>query len=838
MEIFNICNHSSQLKQEIINKNNNFDFYNKKCNESLSTDTEYNVDSLDKNIEKFNENTANISLENNKMKNYFDEKYEDIKNEKNIIPVEIEQNKRVNLNYNKNYENNSKFFQSNISNKNNDSEKFINRNFYLNKKSHLKIDEEEKKEKVALEKNEKILNDQYLSHINSKNDVLKKSNIYLSDTCQNNMQTHSQQTIMCDSQQNLLDMNQNNFHVNSQQTLKYDSEQNLFDFFQNNLYTIPKPTLVCESENNECQRVPLNNNSKQLNYPYNMNTFNKYEQNLISENHQISDIKNEENIMRNENIQNVKDQNDQNLENENEDNIFDEQEYNIKNKDGEFLKNINEQNIDNQKENYNPNFCKQNTFNAYEKILNEKFLNNIHNSYEQNWGEQYQQNSLNSYGQNLTDIKRINLRDINKNHIYNNQITNIYNNDELNLNQSNERSYYNRYGNIQQNNSFLPKIKLPNDVQKSFVSNGIMKQGLNEQNNESSNGFMTIRTLNINSNNKKMKEKQLKGLSDICITKSVSSKTNMHNNNNMKNFKNNNNYIMKINSLRNMNASFYEKKVPYKMNTMNNIITNELENSSTMLQNINNNNSNFQNNQKYLSGKQYLSKYLDNQYKMDEIKNCIPEPTLYIKENFDVPQIIQGLTTKHNNGIVSECNHDTIIEYDNKWRLVHGKTFAINQNDNFKSVEESAEAFHKYLAKKNEDTKKMLMNSNFNSLTGKLVINPVYDENENNMSKVHNYKDTLHAYPSYYNIPRNCQQNENEFEKNNLKDAVEDIITFNKNENNDHNSKNEKITKKKTMVKKQNLALCGDYLLKHRIKDFISVKMKDYFNVNLFNHYI
>ncbi|CRH01354.1 V-type H(+)-translocating pyrophosphatase, putative [Plasmodium relictum] len=828
METLNPYNHNNKLKQELINKSDNIDFYNQKYSESLSTNSKYSVNSYDKE-KKFNENAlVDISFENIKTKNYLEKMYEEEKNEKLIIPVEIEQNKIINLNNDKYYENICKFHRSNFSSKNKDPENFIKRNLYINKKSHLEIDEEKKKN--VLERNEKSLKDQYESHIISRNNMTKKCNNYISNGCKNNTQTESQQTIAYDSQQNLLDMYQNNFHINSQQTLKYDSEQNLSHFFPNNLCTNPKPTLIFEPENIEYKyrRIPFNNNSKQLNFPYHINTFNKYDKNLIIEDEQIVGIQNEENNMKNENIQDLKDECKQKIEDENE-------QY-IKNEGDEILINGNEQNIDNQRDNNTSDMCKQNTCNACEIDWNKQYLNNIYNSYEQSRREQEQQNSLNSYEQNFQNMG-INIGNINKNNIYNNQITNGLNNDQLYFNnQLNERGYYNNYGNSHQNNSLLSKIKLQNNIQESFIFNNI-KCNSNEQNNESSDGLMTIRTLNMNSNNKKMKENQLKGLNDLCTTKSVFLKTDMHNNNDAQNFKNDSVYDMNINGLRNINASFYEKEVPYQMNTINNTFTNEQENTSTVLQNYSNKNYNFENGQKYLNGKQYLNKYVDNHYKLEEIKNCMPEPTLYTKQTFDIPQIIQGLTTKHNNGIVSECNQDTIIEYDNKWRLVQGKTFSINQNDNFKSIEDSAEAFQKYLDKQNENTKKMLINSNFNSLTGKLVINPTYDENKNNMNKVHDYKDTLHAYPSYYNIPRKCEQNGNIAGKNNTKD-IEDKTAFNKNENNDYNSKNEKLTKKKTMVKKQNLALCGDYLLKHRIKDLISVKMKDYFNINLFNHYM
>ncbi|GAB68014.1 hypothetical protein PCYB_125800 [Plasmodium cynomolgi strain B] len=245
----------------------------------------------------------------------------------------------------------------------------------------------------------------------------------------------------------------------------------------------------------------------------------------------------------------------------------------------------------------------------------------------------------------------------------------------------------------------------------------------------------------------------------------------------------------------------------------------------------------FEGSPQHTSGKNYLSTFVQNDYELDEIKSCIPEHILYGNQNYDVPQIIQGITTKQNNGIVSECNQDTIIEYNDKWRLVKGKQFAINQMDNFKSVEDSATYFQKYLTEQNENTKRMLKRINFNSLTGKFSINSLGDNDGDNvrqLSKVYDYKDTLRSYPAYYGI----SQHEHSGTKEALK-CVEEKgrgIFQNDHPSDCKNVHEQMLRKKKSVGKKPNLALCGAgggyYQLKNQIQDFVSQKMSDYFNVN------
>ncbi|CAA9989575.1 conserved Plasmodium protein, unknown function [Plasmodium knowlesi strain H] len=236
----------------------------------------------------------------------------------------------------------------------------------------------------------------------------------------------------------------------------------------------------------------------------------------------------------------------------------------------------------------------------------------------------------------------------------------------------------------------------------------------------------------------------------------------------------------------------------------------------------------------HVSGKKYLSTFVQNDYELDEIKSCIPERHLYGKENYDVPQVIQGITRKQNNGIVSECNQDTIIEYNDKWRLVKGKQFSINQVDNFKSVQDSATYFQNYLTEQNENTKRMLTKINFNSLTGKLSINSLGDDNGDSvkhLSRVYDYKDTLRSYPAYYGISQNMHTGREEA----LKCMEEDGRGILQNDHpTDCKNMHEQMQKKKKVAKKPNLALCGvgDYQLKNRIQDFVSQKIIDFFNVN------
>lgn len=244
----------------------------------------------------------------------------------------------------------------------------------------------------------------------------------------------------------------------------------------------------------------------------------------------------------------------------------------------------------------------------------------------------------------------------------------------------------------------------------------------------------------------------------------------------------------------------------------------------------------FQGSPKQTSGKNYLSTFVQNDYQLDEIRSCIPERHLYGNQNYNVPQIIQGITTKQNNGIVSECNQDTIIEYNDKWRLVKGKEFAINQVDNFKSVEDSATYFQNYLAEQNENTKRMLRRINFNSLTGKFSINSLRDDDSENgrqLSKVYDYKDTLRSYPAYYGISQHMYSGRKEASKS-VDEKSRGI--FQNDNRTDCKNVHEQTRKKKSVGKKPNLALCGgggDYQVIHRIQDFVSQKMSDYVNVSL-----
>ncbi|SPJ12936.1 conserved Plasmodium protein, unknown function [Plasmodium sp. DRC-Itaito] len=242
---------------------------------------------------------------------------------------------------------------------------------------------------------------------------------------------------------------------------------------------------------------------------------------------------------------------------------------------------------------------------------------------------------------------------------------------------------------------------------------------------------------------------------------------------------------------------------------------------------------NIMNKKETISGKEYLYKYLDNNFHMSDIQNYIPKPVLYTHNKYDVPTIIEGITTRHKNGTVSECKHDTIIEYNNKWRLVKGKEFHIDQNENVKSIQDSAMKFREYLNIKNEHTKNLIMNSKFNTLTGKLDINPFDNKlNKINTKGSYDYKDVLASYPCYYGLhikdePKDETKKESEiFYKPYLKK-----IYYKSNENDEE--KEEPL--KRVINKKQNMALCGDNLLKTVIKDTIATKVKKYLNINLFS---
>ncbi|SOV83535.1 conserved Plasmodium protein, unknown function [Plasmodium sp. gorilla clade G3] len=300
-------------------------------------------------------------------------------------------------------------------------------------------------------------------------------------------------------------------------------------------------------------------------------------------------------------------------------------------------------------------------------------------------------------------------------------------------------------------------------------------------------------------------------------------------------------YITQLDNKNNENFTLHNEGEKKRINMLsyyrnNDKVSNKLVKkvSINMQDHINKTNAlNIMNKKETLSGKEYLYKYVDNNYHMNDIKNCMPKPVLYTHNKYDVPTIIEGITTRHKNGTVSECKHDTIIEYNNKWRLVKGKEFHIDQNENVKSIQDSAMKFREYLNIKNEHTKKLIMNSKFNTLTGKLDLNSFDNKlNKINTKISYDYKDVLASYPCYYGLHIKDESKEE------IKKVSERFYkTYLKKIYNKTNGNNEQKVEplKRVINKKQNMALCGDNLLKSRIKDTITTKVKKYLNNNLFS---
>lgn len=295
----------------------------------------------------------------------------------------------------------------------------------------------------------------------------------------------------------------------------------------------------------------------------------------------------------------------------------------------------------------------------------------------------------------------------------------------------------------------------------------------------------------------------------------------------------------------------------------------------------------------YMSGKEYLNSQIDENYNINDIKSFMLEPKLYTKMNLDLPEVVDGITTNHNDGIVENAKKETILKYKDTWRLIPGKSCPINQNGNNNSEESDMNLFQKHLDISNQKTQNMFLNSSFNTLTGRLHIKPLNNEQRtNDFNKIYDYKDPAVAFPNCYTQPENLTQNgnspanildqmiingtgnENDFnfvganhfvptngsssiygansikqlneitganEINNLSGAnyVTPANNFNfpvaigenKAFGNSvaNTNKEEKNITKKKTTKKQTLALCGENRFKFNLKTFVTKTVKDYF---------
>ncbi|SOV19554.1 conserved Plasmodium protein, unknown function [Plasmodium gaboni] len=494
-------------------------------------------------------------------------------------------------------------------------------------------------------------------------------------------------------------------------------------------------------------------------------------------------------------------------------------------------------------------------FNTEDSTKNDE---NIYHLYAKNFPNQKDEHTIENISSEY--FNRIRNENMSNENISNQNISN-QNMENYNFNIVKENNYIKDHQNfISTNEEHCKKEesyndciigKDPNNVQgknknseKSYISyNDSRKCNITPQTNDY--GCITVKALDINKHD--IKDDELYYYrSNNNILKGLH-KDDIHNNKNtpqnaeVKTTTNKNLYIRQLDSDNDENCTLHkegEKKrinmFSYYMNNDN--ITNKLvKNVSINMHNrVNKTNTfNIMNKKENVSGKEYLYKYVDNNYDMSDIKNCIPKPVLYTQDKFDVPTIIEGITTRHKNGTVSECKHDTIIEYNNKWRLVKGKEFHINQNENVKSIQDSAMKFQEYLNKKNEHTKKIIMNSKFNTLTGKVDVNPFINKlNRINTKGYYDYKDVLASYPCYYGMQikdepkEEIKQQSQRFYKSYLKKI------YNKSNENEE----QKVEPLKRVInKKQNMALCGDNLLKSRIKNTIRTKVKEYLNINLFS---
>ncbi|SBT42581.1 hypothetical protein POVWA2_044810 [Plasmodium ovale wallikeri] len=709
--------------------------------------------------------------------------------------------------------------------------------------------------------------------------ILKKQDdIYY---CKNNVHTDTEQTTTCDSQQNLLDDYRNGFYTNSQNTININSVQNVSDIFHNNVSEDMMEPVLFESGSRDkhCSKkyshILSNNNS--VHFPYVLYDVNDCHDELKKRTCEGLHNERNEKAIKGERAQCEMISNEAYLPcmpYADDELAYIEREKHAHASNGKHVHIANPFNLIHMPIEESPNMEETDISKNQEKMFAKLYTNIDHTTREGDMRMNERENVLTPYNYKISDARHVNL-------VNNFEMNNVHNNgvmsklkDRMSHFKGEEKAQidYHTCFNAQQKNHFLPKGKIYNKDVVEAVHEPCknMIHSLSEQNEHSgSDCFTTMRTLKGNYDHKKMPNYESKDSEPVYhmqrIYKENSPTYPSCEGKDIEKYHTNVSYPCSYTDWCDVNREAYDQtrdvkteskgieNVPiFKKDEMHKAIaanaatSGKAESACKRAFSANKTRENGKHSNTYSrghpSGKEYLKKFLDNKYTIDEIRNSIPEPMLLTKQTFDVPQIIHGLTKKHKNGIVSECKEDTIIEYNNKWRLVKGKQFEINQNENTKSVEESAISFQKYLDKKNDNTKRILKNSNFNSLTGKLVINPFYNhENEkvNDLRRIYDYKDITHSFPNHYNVPKKEDKNGNIIEwnrKHDLENITKKNISFAQIEEcSNHKNTYEQEHKKRPIIKKQSIALCGDYHLKGKVKEFLFQKVKDCFSINLFN---
>ncbi|CAD2111581.1 hypothetical protein YYG_03499 [Plasmodium vinckei petteri] len=591
-----------------------------------------------------------------------------------------------------------------------------------------------------------------------------------------------------DSQQSLLDNDQMQFHGTSQNTININSDQNISEIFKNYM-----------SAGGD-HRIPIENNKHSVEYKRGQALYTNVRHNkgevYPTDQNMASEYKNN-NPMLNVNTKNS-----------------DYYPYQYSSRENGILSGTSEIMHKSFSQNELDNFNRHRGY--YSDIKNQNFLmkcgnklsnlysygqNSIHKSDEINYLSEQEQTEENDDMEEMVKT-RIQPTEGNIDNIQNGR--NIYNLPNINLDNLKINSMHNKFSHLNGHNVYMPNdntrkiIEHKEDVTNhGLVTVKVLDQIFNE--NCSKDEKMKF-TQNLNSTDRHTLNK------DIYYSPDTTTVAKNYDNNYQyaKIIKGNNNSLNRHSIMQNTNYDVLKTNSALALNFEQN---SKIENATHVKDIHSNTHANRTSADdainKYKGGKEHLSKYIQDQYNLDEIKDCLPEPELYTNQNFDVPNIIQGLTRENKNGVTTNCNHDTIIEYNNKWRIVNGKRFSMSPNEHIKSVENSAKIFEEYLDKTNKDTIKILRNSKFNSMTGKLTIKPIKDED--NIKDIKNqtfdYYDIKNSYPAYYNV----------------------------------NAKNEKEKNEHKLIKKQNIPLCGDYHLKHKIKEFISQKIKDCINFNVLN---
>ncbi|KEG04635.1 conserved Plasmodium protein, unknown function [Plasmodium vinckei vinckei] len=593
-----------------------------------------------------------------------------------------------------------------------------------------------------------------------------------------------------DSQQSLLDNDQMQYHGASQNTININSDQNISEIF--------KKYMSAGGDH----RIPIENNKHSGEYKRGQTLYTNVRHNkdevYASDQNMTNEYKNN-NPMFNVNTKNS-----------------DYYPYQCSSRENDILSGTSEIMHKSFSQNESNNFNRHREY--YSDIKNQNFSmkcghklsnlysygqNSIHKSDEINYLSEQEQTEEND---DIGEMEKTRLQPTEGNIDNIQNMRSIYNLPNINLDNLKINNMHNNFSHLNNHNVYMP-----NDNTRKIIEH---------KKDATNHGFITVKVLDQNINENCSKDKKMKFTQNLNSTDChILNKDIYYSPDNTpvsKNYDNNYQYVKIIKGNDNsLNRHSIMQNTNYDVLKTNSALALNFEQNSKIenATHVKDVDSNTHGNRtstdaddvinKYKGGKEHLSKYIQDQYNLDEIKDCLPEPTLYTDQNFDVPNIIQGLTRENKNGVTTNCNHDTIIEYNNKWRIVNGKRFSMSPNDHIQSVENSAKIFEQYLDKTNKDTIKILRNSKFNSMTGKLTINPIKEEDNIKDVKDHtfDYYDIKNSYPAYYNI----------------------------------NAKNEKEKNEHKSIKKQNIPLCGDYHLKHKIKEFISQKIKDCINFNVLN---